>query len=74
MRGSGSGDGGSGGGVGGEPICNANAWLGFRDPVLFGGLVSSGWGGGGIWSVGCRSSDGSCVFSGVIRGLSVSVL
>jgi hypothetical protein len=30
--------------VGGELICNANAWQGFRDPVLFGGLVSSGWG------------------------------
>jgi hypothetical protein len=29
---------------------------------------------GGIWSIGCRSSDGSDVFSGVIRGLSVSVL
>jgi hypothetical protein len=72
MRGSGSGDGGSGGGVGGEPICNANAWLGFQDPVLFGGLVSLGW--GGIWSVGCRSSDGSGVFSGVICVLSVSVL
>jgi hypothetical protein len=29
---------------------------------------------GGIWSVGCRSYDGSGVFSGVIRRLSVSIL
>jgi hypothetical protein len=51
---------------------SSNAPLGFRDLVLFGGLVSSGK--GGIWAVGCRSSDGSGVLSGVIRGLSVSVL
>jgi hypothetical protein len=40
--------------------------------ILFSGLVSSGK--GGIWAVGWRSSDGSGALSGVIRGLSVSVL